>query len=538
MKGFDFSKVLCWATLAMPAIFPLYLLKFEVFGAPVNVVEVAVYVLFLMFVFEVFRKRFFWRLKVVLKVGLVKFFIPVVLLILGAFGGVYAGWVSGDMKMALGIFKGWVLMPILYAIILYYVALFDCGRIRLFRAYMLGALVLGFWALWQVVTGDYITIDMRASGPFESANYLALYIAPAVLISFGYVLYGLKQRKIYGYELLVFLVLAVAMVFSKSYGGLIGLFGGGFVYILFMFKSWWKRFSVVGALVLAGVVVVLLQIGTTKFDDFLAFERQSSSSVRLQVWEVAENLIYERPLMGIGLGQYQGLYETRAEEILGVAPYEPSMLHPHNLWLSTWLNSGVLGLFGLCWLIVSFFYVYRRGIMSRYSRGFVLMLLAMFVVILLHSLVDQHFWKNDLALLWWMVVVSIFGSGNQIIEGVIVKGVGLGTKIGYPTINILMKKDVSLKGVYVCSVEVGDDALGEVGKHYYGAGFVGTKDGLKGQYICEVYLFGKCGKIYGKEAKVLLMKRIREGRKIKDSKELKKLIDSDVQFSKKYLKIN
>lgn len=114
----------------------------------------------------------------------------------------------------------------------------------------------------------------------------------------------------------------------------------------------------------------------------------------------------------------------------------------------------------------------------------------------------------------------------QKISGVVEKGLGLGAKISYPTINIIAPKDESMSGVYVCKVKIPD--RGDV----FGAGYFGEKKDLPAdKFICEVFLFGeKFGDLCGKFVEVEFLKKIRDVQKTKNLEELKKLIDSDIKF--------
>jgi riboflavin kinase / FMN adenylyltransferase len=108
-------------------------------------------------------------------------------------------------------------------------------------------------------------------------------------------------------------------------------------------------------------------------------------------------------------------------------------------------------------------------------------------------------------------------------SGVIKKGAGLGSKISYPTINIVVPKDEEKSGVYACKVEIG-------GREFEGAGYVGEKKGLaEDEYICEVFLFEDCGDVYGAEARIKLVEKIRDVQKVKNLEELKSLIYKDVK---------
>lgn len=443
--------------IVMPAFFPLYLIKFSVFGVPFNVVEILVYLCAVVFIFVQIwgnkdvgftdkLKNFFMKKKTLKSVFLSKFktfFLPMFLFVIASSIGLIVSYMNGETRLALGIFKGWIVMPAIYGTML--VLTFDAleDKKKLVYAYMFSALFLSIWALYQVMTKNFITIDGRASGPFESANYLALYLGPIVCGAFitfwqrvenkifaigGLVVkrgiiskflgkfFGSKNEKndydyaYFTFEVVVFVLAALALMYSRSYGGMIGVVSGIFVYAVYeIFFSEYKKFY--GSLfkklmvVLAGIILIVTamysQVGTQKAKDFLQFEKQSSSSVRLQVWTVAGHLITEHPVFGIGLGGFESAYSLRATPILGVPPYEKTMLHPHNLILATLLNAGILGVVALIWLFVSVF--------SRVKRKdrFVIMAISMFIVIIVHGLFDMPFWKNDLALIWWTLIALI-----------------------------------------------------------------------------------------------------------------------------------
>jgi len=411
------------------------MMKFEIGFVPFNVVEAMVYLLLIVYVV---KEGFYGGICTRLKGRCFRFILPVSALILGSLGGLYISYLYGDIEQALGIFKGWVIMPVIYVILLLLVFKKIKDKKLSLNFYMLSAMWLSLWALYQVVSGDYITIDQRASGPFESANYLALYVAPAVVLAglklwqraedtFWKSLWG-KFKDLFkrgngefywawvAFDVFGFVVCMAAILCSKSYGAILGVLGALFIYAIYELffsdfknkygKVWHKLLVVLVVVVISGLAIVS-QVGTSKFDDFLAFDRQSSSSVRVQVWTVAGKLIEENPFMGIGLGGYERVYEERALELLGAEPYEKEMLHPHNLVLATWLNSGLVGAVAISWLIVAVFWSIRRKELDYDQKRFVAIVLTMFIVICIHGFVDQPFWKNDLALLWWLVVGSV-----------------------------------------------------------------------------------------------------------------------------------
>jgi riboflavin kinase/FMN adenylyltransferase len=133
------------------------------------------------------------------------------------------------------------------------------------------------------------------------------------------------------------------------------------------------------------------------------------------------------------------------------------------------------------------------------------------------------------------------------ISGKIEKGDGIGTKISFPTINIVIEKDKKLRGVYVCEVRLGGGSRlkSEVAEAvFFGASYVGEKAMLPAdKYICEAFLFdsldksvAEFGDLHGKFAKVKLLKKIRDVQKTKNLEELKALISEDVNFAKKFIR--
>ena len=78
---------------------------------------------------------------------------------------------------ALGIFKGWILAPLLYFVMARSVFREKPSLVAwALRALLASGAILSLMAIKQVWLSDFLTPDGRASGPFESANYLALYL--------------------------------------------------------------------------------------------------------------------------------------------------------------------------------------------------------------------------------------------------------------------------------------------------------------------------------------------------------------------------
>lgn len=468
---FVFALVnLRWAVLVLPLFFPAYLLNFQIAGVPFTLIEGFIDATFLAWVV-----RGIWDFVLVKKnathgvsIGKKKSFdfkrlswklwVPIILILIGAVIGTLISekeifMVDGltifyGQKTALGILKGWIVTPILMSILFAYVLKVKEEYRLLLDFYTGSSVFVSLWAIWQVISGQYLTPDLRASGPFLSANYLALYIAPALLYAgirwreflredHEFIVWkwfkALRAKLGFAHDtsvfarmffMLAFFSIGFALFFTKSYAAMVALLLAAFVYFGFD-SSWWKVWRekknakvfwgvLLGTLIVLGVLAfAVFQADPQKWNKFFEFGERSSSGVRVEIYAIATHLIAEHPLTGIGLGQFPLFYQLQGPRILGHAPYEWNMLHPHNIFFAFWLNLGILGVFALIWILALVFKKVVHSLRSLSSQkswsvdklrvvGFALLL-----VILIHGFFDTPFFKNDLALLFWLIISVI-----------------------------------------------------------------------------------------------------------------------------------
>lgn len=392
-----------------PLIFPLYLLRGEFSGIPLTLPEVIlVFMLGYFLIRERVWEKSFWRIN-----GRSFLIWPIFLFLLAAVLGVLvapseSAFLDGTpfpAKMkALGIFKGWIVFPLAY----FYIARFyfkeKPALVKLAsRALLASAFLLSFYAVYQAVSGNYTTVDFRASGPFESANYLALYVAPVAVFGF-FSFFKSKNKADKIFVALATLICFAAVYFTRSYAAWISLFIGLFVGLLVFLNKQSVKVKTVSAFLIAMTLSGLFvsQVNTDKFEQFTDFEGRSSSSVRMQVYEIAVTLIKENPVFGIGLGQFEQVYQVEATRILGEAPFEWIMIHPHNLFLALWLNMGILGLVAFVWILMKAVpWIWEK---DQKERNIVALML---VVILVHGMFDTPVFKNDLAFQLWLILAML-----------------------------------------------------------------------------------------------------------------------------------
>jgi len=433
--------------LLLPLFFPLYLVRFDIAGIPIYLVEgfivisaIPVFYKLLKGDHEVLERGTVSKLLYLAKspflakkkpfYEFVKSpFFPIILFVLGAFIG--ASIVpSGSYNHALGILKSWIVIPVVYFFVLYRTIKTREDIQIVIYLYVASAFLLSMIGLFQAVSGHYLTIDSRVSGPFCSANYLAMYIAPAlvfvcvrILQTFIHKTFESASTRWTSLERRIYLsgivsILFVAIILTQSYGGIIGVFMTIFFYIIYeRYKAKNKLTKVFLTKLIAFITVVILLgaglvaiLNTEKFQNLVKVDEHTSIATRLEIWQVGLKLIEENPVLGIGLGEYENNYKKRASELLGHEPYEQNRLHSHNLYMETWLNAGFFGLVAFLWLLVLIFIHIKKTLrfLSVELRQIMVAVSMMLVYILLHGVVDVQFWKNDLALVFWLVVAIVF----------------------------------------------------------------------------------------------------------------------------------
>lgn len=117
-----------------------------------------------------------------------------------------------------------------------------------------------------------------------------------------------------------------------------------------------------------------------------------------------------------------------------------------------------------------------------------------------------------------------------IISGHVVHGNKHGRLLGYPTINITLKANIALHGIYAVRVKLHD-------KIYEGVANIGRRPALNPipHPLLEVYLFDYNQECYGAIAEVIFVTKIREEQMFENLEALKTQISEDVKLAQKLL---
>lgn len=209
------------------------------------------------------------------------------------------------------------------------------------------------------------------------------------------------------------MLLSVTFLLTFSKGGLLigmpaALLTLGVIWLRRHRRPVWPYASVT---VLLGFValVTLLQIPALSARLNLLGE---TSFVRYRLWQASLSMIRENPLFGIGLDNF--LYEHRGRYILESAWREPYLNHPHNILFDFATRLGFVGASVAVWLFGGFTLLLKRTL-AYTATPLAIGLIAAFIYLLAHSLVDHAFFLIDLAYSFFLLLgLTVWQSRNVV----------------------------------------------------------------------------------------------------------------------------
>jgi O-antigen ligase len=391
-------KILKWGVYLIIFCLPLYLIRLKIFGIPTSVLELMIYGLFVLWLANKGYKGLWIALKHerLLVWG-------IVLLIIGVSMATVFSW---DLRVSAGIWKGWFVDAMLFFFV--FVSVIKKEDIKnIFSILIYSGLVISIISLVYLIQGNF-NYQGRLQGIYNSPNFLAMALAIPLILSFC-LLYRkqlledtgqrpseaspsvsaspltmrLGLRKVF--LVIVFLVLVFVLFFTKSFGVLLGILAAlAFGLIVYLYNKN-KRKEVLGIIILAFVIIFAFGLIKIKSSEGL-----KSFDARFVIWQTAWEAFETNPITGIGPGTFQDYFP----------PYPKwGVPQPHNIFLAFLLQTGIVGFIGFI-LILIWFFSARGGPAS----GWRLLLMLLMMYILAHGLVDTTYWKNDLSIIFWLII--------------------------------------------------------------------------------------------------------------------------------------
>ncbi|MEK7072911.1 MAG: O-antigen ligase family protein [Patescibacteria group bacterium] len=381
------------------ATLPLYLVRFQIGPLPTTLLEL----LFVVLIVTLFLERAGVGGAPCLPAGrrplrldlkrLQPWLWPCGLLLVA---GVIGVAVAPDLRAALGLFRAYLIEPLLFFGVLISVT-DETVRRNVGRGLALSGAIVAAAALLQfLVAPQTLWEGTRATAFYPFPNAIGLFLGPIVVLAAGMALAStpsvLPLRK--GEKLVLFsaaFLMFAAIVTAQSEGAIVGVAAG--VVVLGLLHAKTRRATIVTAVVAAVLIMIIPATRNLAAEKLLL--RDWSGTVRRITWGETIEMLKDRPLTGAGLAGYpivmRAYHKATAIEIFQ---------YPHQIVLNIWSELGLLGLVAFGWILITFFRLAGRDESRPYGQ----IAIAAMIALLVHGLVDVPYFKNDLAFLFWIIV--------------------------------------------------------------------------------------------------------------------------------------
>lgn len=353
-------------------LLPTYLLRFSLFEIGLNVLDVIIIVAFLLFALKDYKH---------IALGRWKYIMGSFLLI----GGISV-IVSNDYIAALGVYKSYIILPMLVGIMI-----LTCkpSLQKILAVLGMQIMFLSIVGMIQYLTGLGIPApwnirgsEFRITSVYEYPNAIGLFFTPIIAMLIAWIMHIKTQRQIW----IQLIVVGMLMITAAQTDGAVIAVSAAIVFsALFTKWRWW----VAGASVIAFIFALAWEPTRS-----VLLLHNTSGEVRLALWQGTMALLYNNPLFGAGLAGFPQLYaEYKLDRHVEL------LLYPHNLFLDFWVELGLAGLIWLLVVLVKFF----KDLWDRQNAQNIVLMSGM-VAIIVYGLVDVTYFKNDLSVLFWTIL--------------------------------------------------------------------------------------------------------------------------------------
>jgi O-antigen ligase len=209
----------------------------------------------------------------------------------------------------------------------------------------------------------------------------------------------IKHKIIY---LVVFIICAAGLFFSKSRGSYTG-FAAGMVFVLWMHFRSIKKFLIAAGVLITGLIPIVYLTGTwsriIKIFDF----NEVNVAARFSFWEKAWYLFTKSPVFGIGYGRQNDVSYLLYDKLRGIHGVFAFFVKPlyffndsqaHNSYIQFLAETGVFGLglllffWVLCFLLL--LRAYNKNNSSEYGKKIYLCGIGSIVILFVLSFTENY----------------------------------------------------------------------------------------------------------------------------------------------------
>ncbi len=388
--------------LASLLLAPAYVLKFHLFSLPTNILMVWVFLFWLIFfIYLLIKKQLFQFLSVDKNLS------KSILIFTGLFllSGLISLFVKGITFEKLGQFIVLFLQPIS----IFFIAGFIFQKTPATKYYILNTiyLILAFaglyaiiqyfslWGLPSAFWGNNIE-PKRAISFFAHPNFYALWSAPLLAFLLPDLRFKIEDVRKNWTTITSWTIGVIGLLLSLSRAGWLGLGAAILVYLIVAAD---KKIRKLAGVIVIVLVIIIVSIPNLRWRFTLPFYGEKSAVSRISLWETGWKAIQESPILGLGLTGFSQNWD-RLNSDKGLTD---SHNFPHNIFLDLWVETGALGLISFVGLLWAFLKSGFKNKTDIFKLGTALFL----ITLISQGLIDNPYFKNDLAMVFW-IVLSIF----------------------------------------------------------------------------------------------------------------------------------
>ena len=374
------------ALLLLPALTPLYLVRFGIFGIPTTLLEIIILNIIILHVFKDHHLLHEAYKKIVHNK---KILFPILAILIATIVSII---IAPSPLAALGLARAYIFEPLAIAFIFFATCkTSDYKVIAASTSYTALAIALG--ALLQYYgelpfPNPTWAKELRLTSFYPFPNAIGLYLAPLIPLFVWRIKETTGINRLW-YSSITFISITT-IFFAQSEGALIALLGTALIAGILHGKIL-RRLSI--SAIIAGIALIAL---VTPLQQKI-FLQDWSGTVRRLMWNETTTMLTSSPryfFFGAGLSGYPEAVKPFHKTTIEIFQY------PHTLVYNLWTELGLLGLLGFLSILALSLHAHFNTYSSTHRA-----LAYSLIIMIIHGLVDVPFFKNDLAILTAFLLV-------------------------------------------------------------------------------------------------------------------------------------
>ncbi len=294
-------------------------------------------------------------------------------------------------------------------IILFFMIKYEWNRKELLNgilgSYICTSVIICVYGIYQYFTGFGLSNEFKNYGyakfkitatmdnPNNLAAFLILAIFPMVMLA---VYEKKKERKLFYFFIAVLMLLNLA--FTGSRNAIVGV-AVGMVILVIMYSL---KF-VLPLCIVAGASAFIPEIR----ERIMAINDPVQNQSRIYLWKIAQKMIKDHPLFGVGNGNYVSLYDKYVEIYPQYKFYGYSKKPCHNSYLKMETELGIIGGVSFAAVLLSSLIKVKSFVDStknKFYKYFYTGFLASMVAFYVMNLVDNLFFTPKTTTYFWILL--------------------------------------------------------------------------------------------------------------------------------------